>query len=412
MWVRKRIDLSANDLMRGLAHCVMPNRRGESKATELPHQFLIYLSVRSGFDALLSTVDWPTDSEVLMTAITIGDMPRIVEHHGYRAVPVDVAPHSLAPTESAIRDAITPRTRAIVVTHLSGGSIELSSIARLCRDAGLMLIDDRAQAFVGTSELIRSSRSADVSMWSFGPVKTATALGAGVIGIRDDSLRERMHRRLADDPIQSRFTYGQRVMKYCGVGLLSHPTVSASIANAFRVFGKDHDQFVSELARGFAGEGFFGRIRHQPSQPLIRMLRHRVGSYDGASVEHRRQTGRILIDKLDGVLPVLGDQMIDPTFWIFAVLADQPAPLIRSLWRAGFDATNRSSLRRVGNVKGQPSMMADLILKHMVMLPIGGGMPNDEVARMASVIHDAKPEPPPWCNQTNPLEQPVLTLRA
>ncbi|MCA9140075.1 MAG: DegT/DnrJ/EryC1/StrS family aminotransferase [Planctomycetales bacterium] len=394
MWVRKRIDISTNDLVRGLAGCIRPGGRGDVSLPELPNRFVACLSIRSGFDSLLSAVDWPHGSEVLMTAITIGDMPRIVEHHGFRAVPVDIAPQTLAPSVSGIESLITPRTRAIVVTHLAGGTIELGPIRRLCDDAGLMLIDDRAQAFVGTREMISSSRQADVSMWSFGPVKTATALGAGVISVRDESLRQRMRQRLTSTPIQSRFAYGRRITKYAAIGLLSQRTVSGAIAQAFRVTGRDHDQFVAEMARGFAGDGFFCRIRRQPSPPLIRMLRNRVGSYDGSSIEHRRNAGKLLIRELDGILPVLGDQMIDPTYWFFSVLAEQPEPLIRSLWRAGFDATNRSSLRRVGADDTNRSMVADLILKHMVMLPIGGGMPGEEIKRMASVIREAKPVSP------------------
>src|SRR5687768_1802064 len=53
---------------------------------------LACLSVRTGLDLLLQALALPRGSEVLVSAITIRDMVRILEHHGLVPVPLDVDP--------------------------------------------------------------------------------------------------------------------------------------------------------------------------------------------------------------------------------------------------------------------------------------------------------------------------------
>lgn len=55
------------------------------------------LSVRSCWDLYFQCRKFPPGTEVLMTAINIGDMVRIVEEHGLIPVPVDLDPYTMAP---------------------------------------------------------------------------------------------------------------------------------------------------------------------------------------------------------------------------------------------------------------------------------------------------------------------------
>ena len=45
-----------------------------------------------------------------------------------------------------IRDAITPRTKAIIAVHLHGGPADIQSLASFTRRSGIALIEDCAQA--------------------------------------------------------------------------------------------------------------------------------------------------------------------------------------------------------------------------------------------------------------------------
>ena len=61
------------------------------------------LSVRTGFDLLLRTLNLPHGTRVLMTSVTIRDMYKIVVAHGLVPVPVDLDPDTLAPKPGALQ---------------------------------------------------------------------------------------------------------------------------------------------------------------------------------------------------------------------------------------------------------------------------------------------------------------------
>ena len=115
-----------------------------------PEHVLACLSVRSGFDLLLGALKLPRGSEVLVSAITIPDMIRIIEHHGLLPVPVDLDPQQVAPGIENWRRAVTPATRAILVAHLFGGRVAMEPILDLAAQKKLLVIEDCAQAYAGT----------------------------------------------------------------------------------------------------------------------------------------------------------------------------------------------------------------------------------------------------------------------
>ena len=65
------------------------------------------------------------------------------------AIPVfaDVDPCNLHITAEGIEAAITPRTKAVMIVHLSGVACDMDPIVALCRKRGLKLIEDCAQAY-------------------------------------------------------------------------------------------------------------------------------------------------------------------------------------------------------------------------------------------------------------------------
>jgi hypothetical protein len=86
------------------------------------------------------------------------------------------------------------------------------TLAALARQHGLMVIKDCAEAFRGRG--FRGSRGADISMFSFGSIKTSTALGGGLLTIRDPSLL-RSVRSIEDNYLRQLTTsFLKRVVKY------------------------------------------------------------------------------------------------------------------------------------------------------------------------------------------------------
>src|SRR6476469_3013007 len=93
MWPRKQLDIGWSDLAFGLLQVVAARSRPMARAIVgddwlPPQEVILSLSVRSGLDLLLTALELPAGSEMIVSAVTIPDMVRIVEHH--RLVPMQV----------------------------------------------------------------------------------------------------------------------------------------------------------------------------------------------------------------------------------------------------------------------------------------------------------------------------------
>ncbi len=385
MWIRKKIDVGIGDLAWGLMQCLLPGDRDAIteaiRRTWKCRDAFPCLSIRSGFDLLLETCNWPAGSEIIMSGLTIRDMPRIVQQHRLVPIGIDLDPQTLAPNLIEIEQSITPRTKAIVIAHLFGGLCDLDGIVELARRHQLLLIEDCAQAYVGNHDL--GDPRADVSMFSFGPIKTNTALAGAVFRIRRGELLAAMQANHARWPRQSRWSFAKRILKYSTIAIASTRCGMNFLASWFRWRGGNHDQFVAQAARGFAGPGFFDRIRQRPAVPLMRLLLTKLLDFDSAVVVARQQRGLRLLGDLAPRFIAPGGKSGRPTFWVLTLFVDQPQSLVEHLWAQGFDATHRSSLEIVG-VK--PLAGCQFILDHIVFLPFDNRIPDSELHRMVQRI--------------------------
>ncbi len=149
MWIRLRFDVAAGDLVRGVVGCCLPGDRPSLQAAAERYwsatgRAAVVLSVRSGFDLLLSALQLPAGSEVLMSALTVPDMVRIVRHHGLVPVPIDLVAGGCTPSLESLRRCITPDARVLVVAHLFGTRIDMQPIRELAAKSRLFVIEDCA----------------------------------------------------------------------------------------------------------------------------------------------------------------------------------------------------------------------------------------------------------------------------
>lgn len=400
MWVRKRIDITPGELIRGMIACFSFENRGpileRIHAHWGPDQTFTCLSVRSGFDLLLSTLNWPDGSEILMSGMTIPDMPKIVREHGLVPVGLDLDVENLSVSAEEIRRRITPQTKAIVVAHLFGGLSDLTPILEVAREHRLLVIEDCAQAYVGSH--YKGDDRTDISMFSFGAIKTNSALAGGILVCRREELLNRLNRAHLKWDTQTRLTYLRRLIKYSGVKLMSTRAICRMIAWALRRVGKDHDQLAVKLSRGFSGGDFFKKIRQQPSMPLLKVLERKFKHFDDGGIVRRTQRGFNLDRRLRSSVDILGSDMDRPTYWVFPVLVENPDEFVRHLWKHGFDATTSCSLENVGRrseaSKPTPENLenVEFILEHLVFLPFDLKMPNKELKRLADTILAFQPD--------------------
>src|SRR5215211_4964002 len=397
MYARHRLDISVADISFGVLSCGRRLRRKKwevevLRLCSLEDEVLVCFSVRSGWDLWLVARGLRAGDEVLVSAITHPDMVRIIHEHGLRAVPVDIDTETLAPRPWMLEAALTPRTRVVLVAHLFGGRMDLGGVAKFARERGLLLVEDCAQAFQGPERM--GDPVADVSMYSFGTLKTSTALGGAVLRVRDREVLGRMRVAQASYPSQRRAGYLKKLLKVLGLGAASRPHPYGLLAWACTKLGSDLDELVNGVVRGFPpGEPeatFLQRLRQRPSAPLLAMLSRRLRTFDRERLARRASTGERFLRRLRVVDLHPGRHSLERTHGLFPVVVEDPEALVASLRRRGLDASQAtSSISVVGAPDGRSSPTeASLMMSGVVFLPVYPELPSQEFDVMAGLVNE------------------------
>lgn len=388
-------DIGWADLGFGLLRSCWPDNPAATQSRietcwSSPRDTLACLSVRSGFDLLLQAVAWPVGSEVLVSAVTIPDMIALVEQHGLVPVPIDLDPETLAVDLDQLRQAIGPRTRAILVAHLFGSRMDLAPLVTIAREHSLFVIEDCAQAYDG---LYRGNPGSDARMWSFGPIKTETALGGAIMQLNNPALLARLRRIMAAYPRQRRFQFARRVLLMAALKFLAQPRRFALFVAVCRLCHRDHDRLLYTAVRGFAGRDLLVRLRHQPSAPLLRLLERRLRHAGADRVAQRAAFARRMLAKLpEGVQ--LGRRAYRHAHWMIPIVSAAPETLVRVLQAHGFDATRvASSLICVAPTPARPDFDPERTrrwLSRIVYLPTYQQAPDHKLAQLGQIIREVE----------------------
>jgi perosamine synthetase len=397
MYARHRLDISVEDIAFGV---LWHSRRLKREKLEgevlrlctLEEEGLVCFSVRSGWDLWLGAQGLWAGDEVLVSAVTHPDMVRIISEHGLRAVPVDIDPGTLTPRPCMLEAAFTPRTRVVLVAHLFGGRMDLGGVAKFARERGLLLVEDCAQAFQGPERI--GDPAADVCMYSFGTLKTSTALGGAVLRVRDREVLGRMREVQACYPSQGRGVYLKKLLKVLGLVTVSRPRPYGLLGRACTQLGYDIDALIGGVVRGFPlrepAAMFFRHLRHRPSTPLLAMLCRRLRTFDGKRLARRASTGERFARRLRMVDLHPGRHSLERTHWLFPVIVANPEALVADLRWHGLDASQAtSSIVAVEAPAGRYSPLeASLMMSGMVFLPVYPELPSQALDAMARFVND------------------------
>jgi dTDP-4-amino-4,6-dideoxygalactose transaminase len=149
-------------------------------------QALACTSGSAAVHCAIAALDPEPGDEIITTPIT--DMGALTPILYQGAIPIfcDVDPDSYNVTAETIEARISPRTRAVIATHLFGAACEMESIVELCNRRGILVIEDCAQAFEGTYRGRRLGTFGTVGCFSFQQGKHMTT-GEGGMVIANDS---------------------------------------------------------------------------------------------------------------------------------------------------------------------------------------------------------------------------------
>lgn len=132
--------------------------------------------------------------EVIVSSITFAASANCVLYCGGKPVFADINPETYNIDPESIRKLITPATKAVVAVDFTGQAVELDAIRAICKEHNLILIEDAAHS-IGTKYNGQPVGSiADMTCFSFHPVKTITAGEGGAITTNDENLYRKLMR--------------------------------------------------------------------------------------------------------------------------------------------------------------------------------------------------------------------------
>jgi perosamine synthetase len=131
--------------------------------------------------------------EIVTTSIT--DMGALTPILYQGAIPVfaDVDPRTYNVTRKSIESCLSPKTRAIIVTHLFGNPCEMNDIMALAQSKGIPVIEDCAQSYLSRHDGRLVGTIGTIGCFSLQQGKHITTGEGGLVVSNDDALARRMY---------------------------------------------------------------------------------------------------------------------------------------------------------------------------------------------------------------------------
>ncbi|MGA2618564.1 MAG: DegT/DnrJ/EryC1/StrS family aminotransferase [Thermoguttaceae bacterium] len=157
------------------------------------------VAVANGTDALeiaLRGIGCAPGDEVITVANAGGYTTTACLLVGATPVYVDVERTTLTISPASVVRALSPRTKAVVATHLYGKLADVDGLRRAVAGRDICIIEDCAQAHGAIRDGRRAGNLGDLGTFSFYPTKNLGALGDGGAIVADDEDLARRLRKL------------------------------------------------------------------------------------------------------------------------------------------------------------------------------------------------------------------------
>ncbi len=168
-------------------------QRFESEfATRVQRQYGVAVSNGSAaLEAAIAALNLSTGDEVILPTFTIISCAAAIVRAGATPVLVDSDPQTWNMDIDQVASRITPRTKAILVVHIYGLTVDLDPILALAQAHQLWVIEDAAEVHGQTYKGQPCGSFGDLSIFSFYPNKHITTGEGGMIVTNNEALAER-----------------------------------------------------------------------------------------------------------------------------------------------------------------------------------------------------------------------------
>ena len=153
------------------------------------------VTVNSGTSALdiaFQSLDLLKGSEVIITPFTFVATSNAIIYNGLKPVFADICSDTFNIDPEDIRRKITKDTKAIIYVDYAGQPCDLKAIREIAEEFDLYLIEDACHAIGAEYDGEKVGHFADLTIFSFHPVKHITTGEGGAVVTDDEALYERL----------------------------------------------------------------------------------------------------------------------------------------------------------------------------------------------------------------------------
>jgi dTDP-4-amino-4,6-dideoxygalactose transaminase len=169
---------------------------GVSSGTDALLVAMMALGVGAGDEVITSTYSFFATAGCISR---LGAVPRLVD--------IDPQTYNLVP--SAVRSALSPRTKAIIPVHLYGLCADMDPLLAIATEAGVPIIEDACQAIGATDNGRQAGSMGAAGCFSFFPSKNLGAFGDGGLVTTGDAGLAREIRRLRNHGSEKKYYHQQ-----------------------------------------------------------------------------------------------------------------------------------------------------------------------------------------------------------
>jgi dTDP-4-amino-4,6-dideoxygalactose transaminase len=124
-------------------------------------------------------IDIQPGDEVIMPSYTFVSTANAFVLRGAKIVFIDIRPDTMNMSENLIVNAITSRTKAIILVHYAGVACEMKIINKIAKENGILIVEDAAQGVMATYDSLPLGTFGDLAAYSFHETKNLTSGGEG-----------------------------------------------------------------------------------------------------------------------------------------------------------------------------------------------------------------------------------------
>jgi dTDP-4-amino-4,6-dideoxygalactose transaminase len=195
--IKPEVDAAVLTVLDNTAYINGPQVQSFASALSRYHNVNHVVTCANGTDALqiaMMALGLERGDEVITPSFTYIATTEVIALLGLTPVFVDVDEKTFCIDITALQNAITPKTKAIVPVHLFGHAADMEAVMQIAEAHNLFVIEDNAQAigcdfFYSDGRVAKTGAIGTVSATSFYPSKNLGCYGdGGAMATNDDAL--------------------------------------------------------------------------------------------------------------------------------------------------------------------------------------------------------------------------------